>query len=443
MTDYDKTSVQSIVDFAGNLIGQSLSEAVTLPDSVSNPKNKGKLGELVEEYFFKIQPPNRHEPDFPDAGLELKTTGVYKGKKQAYFAKERLVLTNINYKTIRAESWESSTFLAKCKLMLVLFYLFDEELAEVDRKFVLQPTIMNLLELSESDIIQIVKDWNFIRDKAISKKAHEISEGDTTYLKACRKGSGGEDERLASQGGTDVPAKTRAFSFPVGFMSRQIRERYPDEPSLLSASNQTVEEATKQRLSPYVGLTVSEISAKLNWHSNSKGLHSQLVKRMLTGSGSQPLELEKAGIKLRTLTLKHNGVPRENFPFDPFDFSDLANQEWDEADFAGDLETRYLLVVFAEDAQGMRRLSKEGYWTMPFQDRLLAKGVWETTRSLVLAGDYDLPRSTEHPIAFVNTHGRNAKDLVMTPHGTMVTRRSFWLSKYYLASVVSTQLSWL
>lgn len=442
MANYDRTSVQSIVDYAGKLIGQSLSETVNLPDSVSNSKGKGKLGQLVEEFFFEIQPPNNHEPDFPEAGLELKTTGVIKASKQNYRAKERLVLTNINFNTIHLESWQSSTVLAKCKLMLLLFYFYDKTILEIDRKFVLQPTILNLLSLSESDLTQIISDWEYLKEKVISQKAHEISEGDTTYLKACRKGSGGAEERLASQINTEIRAQTRAFSFPASFITRLLRDEFLEEPSILTSSNQTVEQATRERLRPYLGLSVAEISTRLNCQSKAKNLHSQLVKRMLTGSGRNPLELEKAQIKLRTLTLRNNGVPRENFPFDAFDFRELVTEDWDSSDFAEDLEKRYLLVVFAEDSEGERRLKTAGYWTMPYQDRILAKEVWEITRSRVLDNNYDLPKSTDHPIAFVNTHGKDGKDLVPTPQGGMVTRRSFWLSKQYLAGVVDSQLTW-
>jgi len=79
---------------------------------------------------------------------------------------------------------------------------------------------------------------------------------------------------------------------------------------------------------------------------------------------------------------------------------------------------------------------------MPYPDRELAREVWEVTRGRILDNNYDLPKSTEHPIAFVNTHGRNAADLVATPQGGFATRRSFWLNKHYLAKVIGEQLEW-
>ena len=135
---YDKSSVISIHEFAKKLIGKSLAEAVKLPDGVANLRNRGDLGSLIEKYYFEHIPPNNHDPDFKEAGLELKTTGVTL-KSEKYRAKERLVLTMIDYENIVTEEWENSAFYKKCRLMLILFYLYAKEKSVIDRKFVAMP----------------------------------------------------------------------------------------------------------------------------------------------------------------------------------------------------------------------------------------------------------------------------------------------------------------
>jgi len=254
LKQYDASSVQSIISHAGKLRGRSLSQAAALPDHVSDSKNKGKLGELVERFWFEIFPSNvSHLPDFPEAGLELKTTGVIANKAGEFRAKERLVLTKINPVQIRDEEWQTSSFLKKCRLILILFYRYEKGKQEVEREFVLDPHLIDILKLEPQEVTQIIRDWTVIRDKCIAKRAHELSEGDTTYLKACRKGSGGDGESQTNQGEFLPKAKGRAFSFPASFITRQITKGSSSVNRVVQSDDQTVEDSTRSKLEPYIG----------------------------------------------------------------------------------------------------------------------------------------------------------------------------------------------
>ena len=205
---YDKSSVESIVAYSKLLTGKSLDEVVTLPGNVENLKNKGDLGRLVETHFFEIDP-SKQQIDFPDAGLELKVTGLLSKSDGSFSAKERLVLGMINFHALVEEDWETSYIHIKCQLMLILFYLYNKDVPRVNQKFVLAPL---LYRINEWDEAELKRDWQIIRSKVLEGKAHELSEGDTFLLGACRKGPGGEKEALRSQPKSDILAKGRAFS---------------------------------------------------------------------------------------------------------------------------------------------------------------------------------------------------------------------------------------
>lgn len=79
--EYDASSAQSILEYSKKLPGHSLDELIYFTELAENLKNKGNLGTLVEEYFFKIHPGNEQAPDFKKAGVELKTTGVVRKKQ--------------------------------------------------------------------------------------------------------------------------------------------------------------------------------------------------------------------------------------------------------------------------------------------------------------------------------------------------------------------------
>lgn len=440
---YDKSSVQSILNYAKRLTGKSLSEVVDLPPEIENARNRGDLGSLVERYFFQHLPPNNHEPDFADAGLELKTTGVVKDSRGGFRAKERLVLTMIHYPSIVNESWEDSTFLRKCRLMLILFYLYSKELPVAKRKFVLQPM---LYQIPEADLNVIKRDWESIKAKVMNGKAHELSEGDTFYLGACRKGSGGEREALQNQPFSREKARTRAFSFKQSYLNSLIAGHSEGPMLLKEDSGATLEEATLRKLRPFFGMTVEDMRKETGFSSlkaSYKSLKPDIIRRILRNDSLENLsgnvevpELEKAGIEIKTVTLWNNGVPKEHMSFPGFKFMDIVNESWLDSSFCEKIEKKFLLVVFRRDINGIERLVKAGYWNMPYEDRQEAMKVWEETRRRVAIDAKNLPKSSESRVAHVRPKARDGRDKIPTPQGEMHVKQCFWLNREYIGEIV-------
>src|SRR5690606_6217513 len=77
---YDPRDPQSIYRYARGLLKKSLRQV--LGDDVEQVaaamRGKGDFGQLVEKLFFLYEPNSNAEPDFPKAGLELKTTPLTK-----------------------------------------------------------------------------------------------------------------------------------------------------------------------------------------------------------------------------------------------------------------------------------------------------------------------------------------------------------------------------
>ena len=177
---YDKSSVQSIYEFSCQLVGKTLAQSAHNSVDFVNQRNRGDLGRLIELHYFEHNPPNNHQPDFADAGLELKTTGTLEYKSpqksgEVLRAKERMTLTNINYLTIAGEEWETSTLLTKCNLMLILFYRYDKSVSVVEQLFELDPL---LLVMSISRLNQDSKELDFIKLTAL-----QIPEGDLEIIR--------------------------------------------------------------------------------------------------------------------------------------------------------------------------------------------------------------------------------------------------------------------
>ncbi len=434
---YDVTSPESILEYAKGLSGKTLEEVADLPDFVENIKDKGDLGKMVERYYFGYVPPNNHDPDFAEAGVELKTTGVKTLKNGEYRAKERLVLTNIDYNALDREEWTNNTFIYKCGLMLLLFYYY-EKIPIYKRRFVYEPLLWSF---PDTDLEIIKKDWETIKQKIRDGKAHELSEGDTFYLGACRKGSGGEKEPLKTQPHSKIKAKARAFSLKPSYMNTILGSHA--QPALIKSKDDAhvgLEELVERKFAPYFGKTIEEISDMLDFHKpsdNHKGFGKSLIMRILGTTKKTIPEFEKADIEMKLLTLNRSGTPEEYLQFPTFDYMKIVDEEWVDSSFYEKLEKKFLFVIFQVGADKKVRLDKTVFWNMPYADRIQAKGVWEDTKRLVANHKAELkylPKISDDRVAHVRPHGaNNTTALFPTPQGDMLPRMGFWLNKSYIA----------
>ncbi len=412
-----------------------MDEVVTLPGKVENLKNKGDLGRLVETHYFEIDPSNQ-QIDFPEAGLELKVTGLLTKSDGSFSAKERLVLGMINFHALIEEDWETSYVYIKCQLMLILFYLYSKDGPRVDQKFVLPPL---LYQINDWDEAELKRDWEIIRSKVLAGKAHELSEGDTFLLGACRKGAGGDKEALRSQPKSEVLAKSRAFSFKTAYLNRIIHRHQDGYAPVAYNYDLSFEDSILLKFKPFLGKNVADISDELNFHKSSKnhkGFLSDLSRRMLGTNKKLLPEFQDNAIEMKTVRVEANGVPKEHMSFPQIDFEEIRNQTWEDSEFFEKVERKFLLVVFNRDENDDLTFSKVFFWNMPFEDRLVAGGVWEATKATIEASETNFPRAKASNVAHVRPKARNREDTAPLPDGTHFPKQAFWLNREYIADVI-------
>ena len=207
--DYDKSSIESILNYTDReLVGRSLydlleeyqnSEYKTYEDkekgapSTATRKeiselSKGIYGNLIEELFYGIKPNNSPEPDIPDAKVEIKTTPYRVNTNGTISAKERLVLSMLNFHDENLDDFYQTHLWQKCQNILLLFYKYrktrDILRNIIDKAF--------LFDWPEEDMPTILEDYKRITQKVLEGRAHELSESDGMYLSTCRKGAGKE-----------------------------------------------------------------------------------------------------------------------------------------------------------------------------------------------------------------------------------------------------------
>lgn len=438
---YDPNNADSIVEYAGRLVGRTLRE-MTNVDEVADPhRRRGSFGNALEQYYFKLPLNSRPGADFDGVGLELKSTPLKVNSAGELMAKERLVISMINYMDVVGEKFECSHFLEKAKDILLVSYVYEPGRSPLDY------TIRTVARwrIPEEDLPQIKHDWETVVDKVRSGHAESISGGDTLYLEACTKGK--NSLVRTRQPFSDVPAKPRAWAFKASYMTA-IQRKLLDGMQLIPRGKEEraldLLALLRNRFAPYLGATEEQLATQFGV-SGSKDRCARITRRILGVEGDARIEeFEKAGIVPKTIRLRRAGRPKEALSFPAFDYFKLLDRPFEASDFYAYLQSQYLFVLYREDWEndGIYRLSDVCFWQMPERDLSEARRCYEQMRQNVRDGRADVSvRSSENRCCHVRPHGRDSRDTRPQPYGEPVVKKSFWLNRTYLQEEIERVLA--
>lgn len=450
---YNPKDKKSIIDYAQLLKGKTLRQVCDPNILKHNYKGKGNFGQLLEKFYFLYEPNSDSEPDFPIAGLELKSTPLKQLQNNEYRSKERLVLNIINYLEVVNQKFETSSFWKKNANILLVLYLHQAGYNILD----LIIKLVDEWNFPNTDLEIIKKDWQLIKQKIADGKAHELSEGDTFYLGACTKGANANSTR--KQPFSNIPAKQRAYSLKQGYVNHIIASIANEAtgiygkliPSVAVAKKQTIEEIVISKFKPYYNNTIQQILDKTGVEINTKAksFYASLTKAILGIELHKEIEeFEKAEIIVKTVRLKENNLPKEDVSFPNFKYQEIINEEWDDSDFKDILEHKFLFVFFQFNNKELV-LRKVKFWNMPYADIQEAEKVWTKTKEIVAKGNIvkeiknnirytNFPNKKFNSVSHVRPHATNAADTYPLPtkdkltKANEYTKQCFWLNNTYV-----------
>ena len=440
------TTKESVLKRAQEAIGIPMSEIDTT-GRIST--GKGAIGTVLEESWFGYSPNSESEPDFPEAGVELKAT-PYIRTKSGIRAKERLVCNIINYMTEYQKTFKTSAFWHKCETMLIMSYEHRQDVPKSD--FVIDRAI--LFSFPMEDLIIIEQDWEKIISKIREGKAHLITEGDTLYLAACTKGANASSVR--PQPFSPILAKQRAYSLKSSYMTRILNSYVfgskEDEHIIKDwheLENNSFEECIIRRLSAYYGKTQAMLKKQFGVESSAKNLNEVLLSKMLgvTGKIAYTEEFQNASIVPKTIRVQHSGHIKESMSFPTFKFTEIIRETWEDSEFRNYLEpTKFLFVIFQENQYGDYVFQKVMFWNIPAEDLEEVQRVWERTVKIIKEGVQlrfdgnvmrnNLPKQSESRVAHVRPHARDMSDTYPLPDGRSMPKQCFWLNRSYIEDVI-------
>ena len=469
MLPYNNKDITSIFNYSKQLVNRCLRDFV--PDADEH-KGKGGLGQLVEELFFKYDINSRQEADFAFVNAELKCTPLKKSaKNEDLLIKERLACSMINYTEDWNKSFEQSHFYRKCLIMLIMFYLHQSNVSKLDLHFLFAV----LWKIPEKDLLIIRKDYETIISKIRNGKAETLSEGDTMYLGACRKGQKGDS--LMVQHGSDIGAPRRAWSLKTTYMRIVLDEvkknnvdgaycNYDIKPTELEElisvdelKSHSVDDVLKGRFAPYVGLGYSEICKKLDINpitAKSKYfvIANAIASNKKIGNVNLSEELVKSGLTMKTIRINKNGKIKESMSFENIDYQEVYDcDEWTDSRLYELFTSRFMFVRFKETdnllslpngkTESEYKLDKVAFWTMPQADLNVAMQYWENIRQCV-KDDHISPEYfwgiKDNRDFHVRPKATLAKDMVDTPNGTKAKKYCYWFNAKYVKNIIDNEI---
>lgn len=428
--DYRTATPTEIDAKARSLVGRWLVDLdPSAPMVPSSASTKAVVGHIYER-AFGIPRNSTPGPDFPGAGIELKSVPilVVNGEPRA---KERISISMIDFATLLDQSWESAGVRKKLDRMLMIFYAW-EPLQPIARFKTLAAGIWTP---DDSTLQTIRADWERVRDLVVAGRRAEVSESLSAILGAATKGAGhGSVSRAWS---LKQPFVTWVFRQMVGKEDLPGRTTSDDPAAAFEAQ-------VLRAVEPHVGRDFVALARTTGRSGKMGKAAAAQIVRQLVGEGPKGRtgDFLRFGVEVKTVPVDASGRTIEAMSFPAFVHEELVFEDWESSDLLGRLN-RLLIVPIHRGRRVVladTRLGRPFFWTPSELDLAGIRQEWERFRSLIAAGQArNLPTASQTRFIHVRPKGRDAADRDQAPGGFDVIKKSFWLNQPYLERILAEQ----
>lgn len=434
-------TIEELLNYTEAIKGKTFKEIDTkhLLDNTTNLKrNKGILGHVVESGFYKYPINSDPQADFDKIGVELKVTGYKKNMKGEKSAKERVSLSKIDFNKIVNEEYEYSKLIYKNRKILFIWYFYEKGKDIGD--FLI--TDYQLYDMGQ-DEETFKNDFYIIKQKVKDGRAHELSEGDTSYLGACTKARTSKDR--TTQPYSDIPAKPRAYSLKNSYMSG-ILNSIGTTITFDTNEFKTVEEYVLSKLRHYIGKTQLEILEEVSGRTYSERIPkniNKMITDLIIGKDDELEEkhdlFKKTSHIIKNSPITPKGTYRERMSFRNLTLSEFE-ETWEDSYWKLFFdETTILNILWKEPKSGSKNGERilEGVNRIIFNDDDLdsMEMTYNMVKEAIEREDVSLlpyPNSFDNQILEIGPKGQKSDDAYNTFFNKDTTKTCFFLNKEIL-----------
>ncbi len=434
--DYRSASEEEILARALQLESMLLGDIPGGKFTATDPRRgRQEVGHAVEAWFG-IPPNPNPGPDFPAAGIELKTIPLVQGARRLRI-KERTVISLIDFVALSGEVWKTASVRKKLRILFVFFeHLANQSKADFPIHSVVIWTPHDEIES------QIRRDWEAVHVKVLGGLAHELTEADGRILGPCTKGA--NSSVLRSQPFSDQLAKSRAFALKPSFTFGL----YVEPLSKPLGTKEIAESVNLRHLlrsfHGFVGRSVGDASIELGIRpSRAKNYAAKVVRKGIMASSSlAPVEFALVGPTIRTPRIAPGLLPYEAVSFPTFVHAELVDESWEDSALLSYVEHMLIAPVTAplrSTPQTECVIVEPLYWRPTAGQLEVIEEEWTMFHNLVASGKAgSLPPESQTHAIHVRPHARDSMDRESTPGGGSQTRKSFWLNKRFVQEILAS-----
>ena len=339
------------------------------------------------------------------------------------------------------EEYEFSKLLFKNKKVLIIWYRYEDNTNYADMEIM----DYQLYDLSQDEEI-IKNDFYIIKDMVVKGEAHNLSEGQTSYLGACTKGA--DSSKTRPQPNNKKEAKPRAFCLKNSYMTGIFRSLlFENKINTEIATFKTIEEYVFNILKHYMGKTQLEMYNMItgdDYTNKTPKNISKMISDRLIGKDEE-LEDKNELFKKTTYVIKNLPVYPNDEPVERMSFRNLRLSEfeknWEESDWKQYFEEVTLLVICFEVENnkvknGYRKLKEIKTISFTDEDLESIKKAYEMVQEAINNENINLlpyPNSYEKQIIEIAPKGIKGDDAYHNFFKNDTTKTTFMLSKNFIA----------
>jgi DNA mismatch repair protein MutH len=463
--DFSNGTSEEIIERTKLLLKLKLTDFI--PSSIKiNRKDKGDIGNIIQEYWYGIKRNSLSEPDFTNEGIELKIVPVekykIKSKNNQFRIKQRTKITSINYNKIIHEQWMSSSVKKKINKILFVFMIDDKN--DPDDLMIVDFILYEFDKISSLDKSVIKTDWERLKYFVEQSKVDSIGEVNFRILSPSTSGEG----KLVSLPSSNLQIKQRSFSFKMSYTRILLDEhrgvKFTSIESLQKLNSiSDFEKFIVKKLSTLTGVTLKEIKNRYKI-KNRKSLnnYSLMIKDVLgLDLNKQIKEFEKFNIKIRVIRVNPNtNLPHQSVSFPHQTLKSILDEvSFDESELYDNISTIMFVVLESvypkADKPELLTFKKVCFWSPSDIEYSEIKKEYENYKIIIKNGVVvtkqkcnnkkgfryinNLPGTLDTKYIHMRPHGSDNSDLDTSIDSLKIPKQCFWLNKGFVRDIISNQ----